>query len=215
MIIAHRWRDNLTCKKMYQHISLTCSPSVYGADKQMDDTECLTWIMWEYFDFFLSYFYWSFYFFSCLACTSRHSFVSTQMIHSICFLTIQKLKLISCYRYIAEQRWSKREWSYLIVYLFSVSFNAFTVNYVYWCWCLTSHATIIQSYMWRYRCAGGLKKKLYLRLGSQRHRHFAVFFNMPVLHRHGANLFIRWFRHTAPFSRLLRHAGDTEDVFST
>ena len=28
-------------------------------------------------------------------------------------------------------------------------------------------------------------------------------------------LFIRWFRHTAPFSRLLRHTGDTEDVFST
>ena len=27
-------------------------------------------------------------------------------------------------------------------------------------------------------------------------------------------LFIRGFRHTAPFSRLLRHAGDTEDVFS-
>ena len=24
-----------------------------------------------------------------------------------------------------------------------------------------------------------------------------------------------WFRHTAPFSRLLQHAGDTEDVFST
>ena len=46
-------------------------------------------------------------------------------------------------------------------------------------------------------------------------RNFAGFFNVPVLHRHGANLFIRWFRHTAPFSRLLRHAGDTEDVFST
>ena len=31
----------------------------------------------------------------------------------------------------------------------------------------------------------------------------------------GLHFFIRWFRHTAPFSRLLRHAGDTEDVFST
>ena len=31
----------------------------------------------------------------------------------------------------------------------------------------------------------------------------------------GATLFIRIFRETAPFSRLLRHAGDTEDTFST
>ena len=29
-------------------------------------------------------------------------------------------------------------------------------------WCFTSHATIFQSYMWRHRCAGGLKKKLHL-----------------------------------------------------
>ena len=68
--------------------------------------------------------------------------------------------------------------------------------------------------MWRHRCAGGLKK-LYLRSGSQRHRHFAGFFNVPILHRHGTNLFIQWFRHTAPISRLSRHAGDTEDVFSS
>ena len=32
-------------------------------------------------------------------------------------------------------------------------------------WCFTSHATIFQSYMWRHRCASGLKK-LYLRSGS-------------------------------------------------
>ena len=69
-------------------------------------------------------------------------------------------------------------------------------------WCFTSHATMFQSNMWRHRCAGGLKTKLYLRSGSQRHRHFAGFFNMPVLHQHGTTLFIRWFRHTAPFSRL-------------
>ena len=37
-------------------------------------------------------------------------------------------------------------------------------------------------------------------VGSQRHRHFAGFF----LHRHGTNLIIRWFWHTAQFSRLLR-----------
>ena len=59
----------------------------------------------------------------------------------------------------------------------------------------------------------GLNKKLYLRSGSRRHRHFAGFLNVPVLHRHGTTLFIRWFRHIAPFSRLLRDAGDTEDVF--
>ena len=78
-------------------------------------------------------------------------------------------------------------------------------------WCFTSHATIFQSYMWRHRCAGGLNK-LYLRSGSQRHRHFGGFFNVSVLHRHGTTLFIRWFRHTALFSRLLRHAGDMEDL---
>ena len=45
--------------------------------------------------------------------------------------------------------------------------------------------------------AGELKKKLDLRSGSQRHRHFVGLFNVPVLNRHGTNLFIRWFRHTA------------------
>ena len=60
-----------------------------------------------------------------------------------------------------------------------------TLSWVYWCF--TSHATIFQSYMWRHRCAGGLKK-LYLRSGSQRHRHFAGFFNVPVLYRHGTTV---------------------------
>ena len=53
-------------------------------------------------------------------------------------------------------------------------------------WCFTSHATIFQLYMWRHRCAVGLKKKIYLRSGSQRDIHFVGFFNVPVLHRHGA-----------------------------
>ena len=35
--------------------------------------------------------------------------------------------------------------------------------------CVTAH-----------RCAGGLKKKFDLRSGSQRHRHFVGFFNVPV-----------------------------------
>ena len=38
----------------------------------------------------------------------------------------------------------------------------------------------------------------------------------PSKHRHGTTLFIRWFRHTAPFSRLLRsrwgHGGHTLDL---
>ena len=34
-------------------------------------------------------------------------------------------------------------------------------------WCFTSHATIFQSYMWCHRCAGRLKKNLYLQLYSR------------------------------------------------
>ena len=37
----------------------------------------------------------------------------------------------------------------------------------------------------------------------------------PSYTRHGTTLFIRRLWHNAQFSRLLRHAGDTEDVFST
>ena len=49
-------------------------------------------------------------------------------------------------------------------WLFNVTTNDISVIYV------TAH-----------RCAGGLKKKLDLRSGSQRHRHFVGFFNVPVL----------------------------------
>ena len=35
-------------------------------------------------------------------------------------------------------------------------------------------------YVAAHRCAGGLKKKLYRRSGSQCHRHFVGFFNVPV-----------------------------------
>ena len=82
-----------------------------------------------------------------------------------------------------------------VILLFNVTINNISVIYV------TAH-----------RCAGGLKK-LDLRSGSQRHRHFVGFFNEPV--QTPTTLFIRWFQHIAPFSRLLRHAGDTEDTFST
>ena len=54
-------------------------------------------------------------------------------------------------------RWLKCEWVY---------------------WSFTSHATIFQLNMWWHRCAGGLKK-FDLRSGSQRHRHFVGFFNVP------------------------------------
>ena len=49
-------------------------------------------------------------------------------------------------------------------WLFNVTINDISVLYV------TAH-----------RCAGGLKNKLDLRSGSQRHRHFVGFFNVPVL----------------------------------
>ena len=56
-------------------------------------------------------------------------------------------------------------------WLFNVTINDISVKY------MTAH-----------RCAAGLKK-LDLRSGSQCHRHFAGFFNVPVLHRHETTLF--------------------------
>ena len=56
--------------------------------------------------------------------------------------------------------WVELSW----IWLFNVTINTISVIYV------TAH-----------RCAGGLKKKLGLRSGSQRHRHFVGFFNVPVL----------------------------------
>ena len=59
--------------------------------------------------------------------------------------------------YISLVSWVELNW------LFNVTINDISVIYV------TAH-----------RCAGGLKKKLDLRSGSQRHRHFVGFFNVPV-----------------------------------
>ena len=53
---------------------------------------------------------------------------------------------------------------FLLNWLFNVTINDISVIYV------TAH-----------RCAGGLKKKFDLRSGSQRHRLFVGFFNVPVL----------------------------------
>ena len=73
--------------------------------------------------------------------------------------------------------------------------------FVFYVTCNDISVTFI--YMWRHRCAGGLKMLyMYLRSGSQRHRHFVGFFNVVVLHRHGTTLLIRLFREIAPFSRL-------------
>ena len=67
-----------------------------------------------------------------------------------------------------------------------------------------------------HRCVGGLKKKLDLRSGSQRHRHFEGFFNVPVQAPTGGTLFFTdYFRESALFSSRLLHAGDTEDLFSS
>ena len=51
----------------------------------------------------------------------------------------------------------------LVNWLFNVTINDISVI----------HVTAL-------RCAGGLRKKLDLRSGSQRHRHFVWFFNVPV-----------------------------------
>ena len=59
---------------------------------------------------------------------------------------------------VPDEGWVELNW------LFNVTINDISVIYV----------TAL-------RCAGGLKKKLDLRSGSQRHRHFVGFFNVPVL----------------------------------
>ena len=70
--------------------------------------------------------------------------------------------------------------------------------------CLTSHWTIFQLYMrrhidvqadWRRSWTYGRANAIDISQGS---------LTCPSKHRHGTTLFIRWFRHTAPISRLLR-----------
>ena len=88
----------------------------------------------------------------------------------------------------------------MVNWLFNVTINNISVIYV------TAH-----------RCAGGLKKKLDLRSGSQRHRHFVGFFNVPVLAptREGPP-FLYGDSDTLPhLVAFYNHAGDTEDTFST
>ena len=92
--------------------------------------------------------------------------------------------------------------------------NILRVSVRYWMLTVTSN-DISVIYLTAHRCAGGLKKKLDLWSGFQRHRHFVGLFNVPVQAPTRDQPFIRLFLETAPFSRLLRHACDTEDTFST
>ena len=75
------------------------------------------------------------------------------------------------------------------IWLFNVTFNDISVIYV------TAH-----------RCAGGSKKKLNLRSGSQRHKHFVGFFNVPVQAPTRDPPFYSYSEKPPHFSRLLRHA---------
>ena len=59
-------------------------------------------------------------------------------------------------------------------------------------------------YVTAHRCAGGLKKKLTYGRAPNAIDISQGSLTCPSKHRHGTTLFIRWFRHTAPFSRLLR-----------
>ena len=54
-----------------------------------------------------------------------------------------------------------------------------TNNWVEWLFNVTCNEISV-IYVTAHRCACGLKKKLNLRFGSQRHKHFAGFFNVPV-----------------------------------
>ena len=77
---------------------------------------------------------------------------------------------------------------------------------VFYVTCNDISATIFQSYMWRH---------IYLPSGSQRHRLFVGFFNVPVRHRHGPTLFIRWFRHRpikSPFTTRWGYGGRILDL---
>ena len=88
-------------------------------------------------------------------------------------------------------------WHFEVSWLLNVTINDISVIHV------TAH-----------KCAGGLKK-LDPRSVSQRHRHFKRFFNVPVQVPTRGQTSYTILRKTAPFSRVLRQAMDTEDTFST
>ena len=98
---------------------------------------------------------------TCLPSLLYWSENTSKGIHDIQWRSFSTFSLRSI-RYFSLLKWC---WSWIeLNLLFNVTINDISVIYV------TAH-----------RCAGGRKKKLDLRSGSQRHRHFAGFFNVPVL----------------------------------
>ena len=85
-----------------------------------------------------------------------------------------------------------------------------------WIGCLTSQLTIFQSYMWRHISVqvDWRSSWTYGRAPNAMDISYSSL-TCPSKHRHQVNLFIRLFREATLFSRLLWHAGDTEDTFST
>ena len=102
------------------------------------------------------------------------------------YFFIKKVKKkIHVSQILNQMKWDEVRW----IRLFNVTFNVISVIYV------TAH-----------RCAGGLKKKLNLWSGSQRHRHFAGFFNVPVQEPTRDHPFYGYSEKPPHFSRLLWHA---------
>ena len=83
-----------------------------------------------------------------------------------------------------------------------MSFERFYLNRI---GCFTSHATIFQFYMWR-QIDGQAEWRRSWTCGRAP-------FNVPVQAPTRDKRFYTLFRETAPFSHLLRHAGDAEDTF--
>ena len=106
------------------------------------------------------------------------SWVYIGHIHPLPTPLLQAAVASSKYKWVSEWNW-----------LLYVTYNDISVIYV------TAH-----------RCAGGLKKELDLRSGSQRHRHFVRFLNLPVQASTRGNPLYGDFGKTLHFSRLLRHA---------
>ena len=80
---------------------------------------------------------------------------------------------------VPRERICHKEYTYEIWKLYLGWFGRY-VECVNWLFNVTIN-DISVIYVTAHRCAGGLKKKLDLRSGSQHYRHFVGFFNLPVL----------------------------------
>ena len=128
-----------------------------------------------------------------------------KLFHNLCLLKLRSFIKISEYKWTTDNRGQgKRSWwrtnrndsttrhseifSYDRWFIFNAKGTFQMHNFVYplirwlvnWLFNVTIN-DISVIYVTPHRCAGGLKKKLDLRSGSQRHRHFVGFFNVPVL----------------------------------